>query len=48
MPSAEDMQVEMKHRLSAVRSGVRDNAVAGLSQVLHCCNLGAGHQQMPQ
>ena len=42
------MQVEMKDGLPAVRPGVRDNPIAGLSQVLHTRNLGTGQQEMPQ
>ena len=45
MAPAQNMEMEMKHALSAMRPGVDDDAVAGIGNPLQFCDLVAGQHQ---
>jgi hypothetical protein len=48
MPPTHHMKMDVKHRLSRVRAGIGDNAVARLRQAFVFGNLSTGQQQLAQ
>ena len=48
MPPAQNMEMKMKHALATMRTGVDDDAVAGVGNPLLFCDLVASQHQTPE